>query len=110
MVANGPIGRKHILAVSAHPDDVEFTSGGSLLRWTLEGWTAALVVGTDGGKGSQDPTVVPAELATVRQAEQRAAARILGITEVIFLDYPDGELSRAPSLVETLSTRAKVFR
>lgn len=92
-----------ILAISAHPDDIEFTSGGSLARWIDEDWAAALVVCTDGGKGSQDPAVVPAELAATRRAEQRAAAGILGVTEVIFLDHPDGELSRAPALMEMLT-------
>ena len=94
---------KRVLAISAHPDDVEFTSGGSLARWVSEGWVASLVVCTDGGKGSRDPAVVPAELAVVRQAEQWAAARVPGITDVTCLGYPDGELSRALDLMETLA-------
>lgn len=93
----------HILAISAHPDDIEFTSGGSLTRWVNEGWTVSLIVCTDGGKGSQDPDIVPAELAAMRQIEQQAAAEILGITEVVFLEYPDGELSHAPELVKILA-------
>lgn len=94
---------QHILAISAHPDDIEFTSGGSLARWIGEGWTASLVTCTDGGKGSQDPGVIPTELAAIRQAEQQAAARVVGFTEVIFLGYPDGELTRASDLVEKLA-------
>ncbi len=103
MAVNGQTRKKRILAISAHPDDTEFTSGGSLARWADEGWTVSLIACTDGGKGSQDPTVVPAELAAIRQSEQRAAARVLGIADVIFLGHPDGELSRAPNLVETLA-------
>jgi len=75
------------LAISAHPDDVEFTSG-----------------------GSQDPAVVPAELAVVRQAEQWTAARVLGIADVTCLGYPDGELSRALDLVETLARHIRRLR
>jgi LmbE family N-acetylglucosaminyl deacetylase len=92
-----------VLASSAHPDDIEFTSGGSLARWIGEGWVVSLVVCTDGGKGSQNPAIIPAELAAIRRAEQQAAAKILGITEIVFLDHPDGELSRASNLVETLA-------
>jgi LmbE family N-acetylglucosaminyl deacetylase len=91
---------KRLLAISAHPDDVEFTSGGSLARWVSEGWVVSLIVCTDGGKGSHDPSVVPAELATIRQAEQRTAANVLGISDLVFLGYPDGELARASDLVE----------
>jgi LmbE family N-acetylglucosaminyl deacetylase len=95
-------GAKRILAVSAHPDDVEFTSGGSLARWIAEGWAVSLLVCTDGGKGSQDPTIAPAEMVSVRQTEQQAAAGVLGIAEVIFLGHPDGELAWIRELVETL--------
>ena len=103
MAADNRSVEQHILAISAHPDDVEFTSGGSLTHWIKEGWTVSLVVCTDGGKGSQDPTVSPTELAAIRQAEQQAAARVLGLADVIFLGYPDGELSRASDLVERLA-------
>jgi LmbE family N-acetylglucosaminyl deacetylase len=54
---NNRIGEKRILAISAHPDDIEFTSGGSLAHWIDEGWAVSLVVCTDGGKGSQDPAI-----------------------------------------------------
>ncbi len=91
-----------VLAIGAHPDDVEFTSGGTLARWVAEGWRACLVVCTDGGKGSHDPAVDPAALAARRQEEQRAAARVLGIAEVEFLGHPDGELGRAPGLAAEL--------
>ena len=103
MAINNQIREKRILAISAHPDDIEFTSGGSLARWVGEGWTVSFVVCTDGDKGSQDPAIIPAELAAIRRAEQQAAADILDITETVFLDHPDGELYRIPDLVETLA-------
>ena len=77
---------KSILAVSAHPDDVEFTAGGSLARWVSEGWKVYLAVNTDGGKGTHDPPIKPGEL---------AAAVALGVTNVFFLENPDGELNRS---------------
>ncbi|MFQ5856836.1 MAG: PIG-L deacetylase family protein [Anaerolineae bacterium] len=111
---------KRVLAVSAHPDDVEFTSGGSIARWRDEGWAVHLAVCTDGGKGSHDPMAEPARLAARRREEQLAAAEVLGIAEVVFLDYPDGELNRAPdpsgsspsgpSLVAELTRLIRRFR
>jgi len=98
-----PSKRRTILAVGAHPDDVEFTAGGALAYWIAEGWTAYLVVCTNGDKGSHDPRVDPAVLAAQRQEEQRAAAKVLGIAEVLFLNHPDGELGQAPMLTETLT-------
>ena len=99
-----------ILAISAHPDDVEFTSGGALARWIAEGWTAYLVVCTDGGKGSHDPRVDPAELAARRQEEQQAAAKALGIADVVFLGYSDGELNREPNLTAELVRLIRLYR
>lgn len=101
---------RRVLAVSAHPDDVEFTSGGSLARWTTEGWSAHLVVCTDGSKGSQDPQDKPEALARLRRAEQAAAAQALGIAEVIWLGHPDGELARAANLVEELAWQIRRIR
>lgn len=69
-----------------------------------------LVVCTDGGKGNQGPIIIPAELAAIRQVEQQAVAKILEITEIVFLDHPDGEVSRAPDLVETLALHLRRHR
>ena len=104
------LGDKRILAVSAHPDDVEFTSGGSIALWRAEGWTVCLVVCTDGSKGSHDSAVEPARLAAQRRKEQLAAAETLGIGEVVFLDYPDGELNRVSGLVAELNRLIRRFR
>lgn len=91
---------KKILVVAAHPDDAEFTSGGSLVRWSSEGWTVSLVVCTDGDKGSQNLEDDPAMLSKTRQAEQEASARVLGIHEVIWLGYPDGQLAQGAARLE----------
>lgn len=91
---------KPLLVVAAHPDDAEFTSGGSLARWAAEGWTVFLVVCTNGDKGSQNSNDDPATLSKARRAEQEASARSLGIREVIWLDHPDGRLAQAITLLE----------
>lgn len=81
-----------ILVVVAHPDDAEFGCGGSVARWVDEGSAVFYCLLTNGNRGSDDPTMTQERLAAIREAEQRAAARSLGVQEVLFLGYPDGEL------------------
>ena len=99
-----------LLAISAHPDDVEFTSGGSLARWVDEGWIIHLIVCTDGSKGSQNPQDDPQVLSEIRRAEQKEASQVLGVRRVIWLGYPDGELSQATGLVEQIARHIRLFR
>jgi LmbE family N-acetylglucosaminyl deacetylase len=81
------------LAVGAHPDDIEFGCGATLAKWAAAGCEIALLICTDGSKGTWDPTTDPAELVVTRRTEQRAAARTLHETStVVFLGWPDGEL------------------
>src|ERR1041385_1463896 len=79
-----------VMAIYAHPDDPEFFSGGSLIKWGLEGKELVYVLATSGDKGSDDPEMTGARLIEMREAEQRAAAKVAGATTVIFLRYPDG--------------------
>jgi len=92
MDTNLPVPRR-ALAVGAHPDDIEFGCGATLAKWAAAGCRIALVVCTDGSKGTWDPETDPAELVVTRQAEQHAAARALHAeAEVVFLGWHDGEL------------------
>jgi LmbE family N-acetylglucosaminyl deacetylase len=83
---------QRILVVLAHPDDPEFFCGATIARWTAAGHTVVYWLLTCGDKGASDPAVVPDELCNTRFSEQRAAAAVLGVTEVNFLGYPDGHL------------------
>ncbi|HEX6238483.1 MAG TPA: PIG-L deacetylase family protein [Acidimicrobiales bacterium] len=81
------------LAIGAHPDDTEFGCGATLAKWAAAGCTVHHLICTDGAKGTWDPGQDLADLVVQRRAEQRAAARALGAGgEVVFLDWPDGEL------------------
>lgn len=88
-----------VLTVTAHPDDTEFGFGGTIARWTDEGRLVWYCVATNGDKGTADRTITPKQLAVIRQAEQRAAAKALGVQEVFFLGYPDGELEDTRELL-----------
>lgn len=81
-----------VLVVLAHPDDPEFFCGGTTARWVSEGREVVYCLLTRGDKGSDDESADSAALAQLRMQEQRAAAQVLGVKEVIFLEYPDGYL------------------
>src|SRR5262245_5986967 len=84
-----PAGPKKIAVIMAHPDDAEFICAGSVARWVDEGHEVVYVLLTSGDKGSDDPEMTPERLVATREAEQREAARILGVKDVVFLKYPD---------------------
>ena len=90
------------LAVYAHPDDADVACGGTLARWATAGAAVHLIVCTDGGKGTSDPDVKPAELAATRGAELEASSALIGLQSVTNLGYPDGGLSDTDELRGTL--------
>ncbi len=79
----------YAMVVTPHPDDAEFGVAGSVARWTREGKDVVYVVCTNGDKGSSDPNLKPEELAKIREEEQLAACKLLGVRYVEFLRYPD---------------------
>jgi len=83
---------KVVLAVGAHPDDMDFTASGTIARWIEEGATAYYIIGTDGSRGSSDPEMTHEHLAAIRKKEQLEAAKILGVKDVFFLDFIDTQL------------------
>jgi len=84
-----------ILALGAHPDDIEIYMFGALATWKATGAGLAFAIATDGSKGG---TIEPAELAQLRKAEATAAAALLGVVP-IFLGFTDGELTPGAELV-----------
>jgi LmbE family N-acetylglucosaminyl deacetylase len=83
---------RRVLAVGAHPDDIEFGCGATLARWAASGAEVVLLVLTDGSKGTWERDADLGALVEVRREEQQAAARTLGAAGVEFLDLVDGEL------------------
>ena len=81
------------LVVTAHPDDVDFGAAGTVATLVAAGVQVTYCVVTDGDAGGFDPDVPRSEIPGIRRAEQESAAGILGVTDVRWLGYRDGELT-----------------
>ncbi|MEX2598900.1 MAG: PIG-L deacetylase family protein [Dehalococcoidia bacterium] len=80
------------MLVIPHPDDGESGCAGTVAKWAKEGCHILHVVTTNGDKGTDDREMTREKLAAIREKEQRRAAEVLGVEEVVFLGYGDGEL------------------
>jgi LmbE family N-acetylglucosaminyl deacetylase len=86
------------MCILAHPDDESMATGGILARYAAEGVVTSLICATRGEYGWQHKTVAnpgPRALGRLREAELRAAAHVLGLHDLVFLDYLDGYVDRA---------------
>jgi LmbE family N-acetylglucosaminyl deacetylase len=98
------------MLVVAHPDDAEFSSGGTIARLTSQGKCVIIIQVTSGDKGTTDPAINPERLAEIREAEEREAARRLGVAEVVFLRCSDGELMPDLALREKIVRMIRTYR
>jgi LmbE family N-acetylglucosaminyl deacetylase len=96
-------GIERILVVTAHPDDVDFGNAGAVARWTDAGIEVAYCICTSGEAGGFDRSVPRRTMVEIREAEQRAAAKVVGVTDVTFLGYPDGRLEATLDLRRDIS-------
>lgn len=94
----------------AHPDDAEFGVAGTVAKWAREGTKFTYVICTDGSKGTDDPNLTPDILVPLRQQEQRAAAKVLGVEEVVFLGHEDGTLYPTLELRRDLARVIRVYK
>jgi LmbE family N-acetylglucosaminyl deacetylase len=83
---------KIILAVGAHPDDMDFGASGTIAKWIEEGATVYYLICTDGSRGSSDPKMTHQRLAKFRKDEQLGACKFLGVKKAFFLDHTDTQL------------------
>ena len=97
------------MVVFAHPDD-EMGCSGTVASWTREGTQVLFVVCTNGDKGTEDPEMTPERMARTREREMRDAAGVLGVQEIVFLGYPDGELEDTRELRGELVREVRRFR
>lgn len=96
-----------VLVVAAHPDDIDFASAGAVASFTEQGIDVTYLIVTSGDAGGFDPAVPRAEIPGIRQAEQTAAAKQLGVSDVRFLGYSDG---RVEPTLELRRDIARVIR
>lgn len=96
MAPDREVGRA--LVIVAHPDDAEFWAGGTIATWSEAGVVSTYLVLTDGDAGGVDETVPRAEVPGVRRAEQRSAAKFLGVSDVRFLGRSEGSLVQSSGL------------
>ena len=95
---------ERVLVVTAHPDDLDFGAGGTIAQWTAAGIEVSYCICTNGDQGGEDPDVPREEMPKIRQREQRDAGKILGVTNIEFLNYRDGWLE------PTIELRKKIVR
>ncbi len=98
------------MAIVAHPDDIEFSCSGTLARWAQAGARISYVLCTSGDVGIAKQGMTNAQAIEIREAEQRAAAEIIGAEEVIFLREPDGMLQATIELRKKLVREIRRFR
>lgn len=83
---------RSVLCIQPHPDDTDIAAGGLVAKLAKRGVEVVYVTLTDGGLGTRDPETYPEKLALERRREQEEAARVLGVKELVWLNYRDGEL------------------
>lgn len=83
---------QRVLVVTAHPDDVDFAAGGTIAGFTDAGLAVSYCIVTDGDAGGIDHAATRGEVAALRRHEQQAAGKVLGVDDIHFLGYKDGEL------------------
>jgi LmbE family N-acetylglucosaminyl deacetylase len=93
---------ERVLAVVAHPDDIDFGGAGTVAKWTKAGIEVSYCIVTDGQAGGFEPDRDRSEMPAVRRAEQTAAAGHVGVRDLHFLGYDDGSVEPTKELVRDI--------
>ena len=100
----------YMMVVTPHPDDAEFGVAGTVLKLTREGKKVVYVVCTNGDKGTSDRNMKQEDLVKTREKEQMAAAKLLGVSKVEFMHYPDQSLEDTPDFRKALVRLIRRYR
>jgi len=98
------------IVIVAHPDDPEFSCGGTMARWAKAGTRICYVLCTSGDVGIAEPNMTREKAAQIREEEQRQAAKITGVKETVFLGEPDGMLQPTMELRKKIVREIRRFR
>lgn len=101
---------KRGMVVVAHADDAEFGCSGTVAKLCSEGWEMVYVLCTDGSKGTSNREISSQELARIRRQEQLNAGKVLGLKDVVFLDYPDSYLQPTLELRRDIAREIRRYR
>src|SRR5580698_6941337 len=99
-----------VLVITAHPDDVDFGAAGSIAQWTDAGLEVSYCIATNGDAGGSDRSLSRADMVAIRQAEQTAAAKQVGVHDLHFLGYPDGQVEATIGLRRDLARVIRLLR
>ena len=100
----------YMMVITPHPDDAEFGVAGTVLKLTREGKKVVYVVCTNGDKGTSDRNMKQEDLVKIREKEQLAAAKLLGVSKVEFMRYPDQGLEDTPEFRKALVRLIRRYR
>src|SRR2546423_2284670 len=98
------------MAIYAHPDDAEFGMAGTVAKWAKAGVEFTYCMVTNGASGSQDPDMTRERLRDIRAAEQTEAAKILGVRNVVFLEFEDGYLEPTIDVRRAVARQIRINR
>ncbi len=109
-MSNGNWTPKRAMVIVAHPDDIEFSVAGTVARWVRDGAEVCYVLCTSGDVGIAEPGMTKAEATRIREAEQTAAAAVVGVHNVVYLREPDGMLEATMALRKRLVREIRRFK
>ncbi len=98
------------MAIYAHPDDAEFGMAGTVAKWAKAGVEFTYCMVTNGASGSQDPDMTRERLRDIRAAEQTEAAKILGVKNVVFLEFEDGYLEPTIEVRRAVARQIRIHK
>jgi LmbE family N-acetylglucosaminyl deacetylase len=101
---------ERVLVVTAHPDDVDFAAAGTVATLTGEGVAVSYCIVTDGDAGGFDPAVPRALIPSIRRAEQCEAGRVVGVSDIHWLGFPDGRVEADLALRRAISRVIRIVR
>ena len=99
-----------VMVIMAHPDDIEFSCAGTVARWVKGGAEVSYVLVTSGDVGIADLSIRREDAMAIREQEQRAAADVIGVKEVVFFREPDGMVENTMDLRKRLVREIRRFR
>jgi len=101
---------KRVLVITPHPDDAESGAGGTIAKWSSLGADIVLVVCTNGDKGTSDRSISSEQIAEIRKEEQLQSGKLLGLTNIVFLNHPDQGIENGEPFREELVREIRKHR